>query len=101
MQSASRTRLFKHASKYSTLVSSTCWLQRCDKEGARVIATDMNFEKLKELQQERPSIEIDHLDVTKKEKVEHLLNLRLMMVCILGKRESKTSRTKRAEERAK
>ena len=55
------------------LFSSTCRLQRCDEEGAKVIATDMNFEKLKELKQERPSIEIDRLDVTKKEDVERLL----------------------------
>ena len=36
-----------------------------------MIATDMNFEKVKEL--ERPGIEVDCLDVTKKEDIEKTL----------------------------
>ncbi len=38
-----------------------------------MIATDLNFEKLKELQSERPSIKIDVLDVTKSEDVKAML----------------------------
>ena len=48
-------------------------LQKCDDEGAEVIATDLNFEKLKELQSERPSIKIDTLDVTKSEDVKAMI----------------------------
>lgn len=55
----------------SLLYHST--LQKCDEEGAKVIATDINLEKLKELQQERPSIIIDTLNVTKGKDVEHIL----------------------------
>ena len=47
--------------------------QRCEAEGAEVIATDVNFEKLKELQAERASIKIDTLDVTKGEDVKTML----------------------------
>ncbi|XP_064382020.1 dehydrogenase/reductase SDR family member 6-like [Halichondria panicea] len=46
---------------------------RCDDEGAEVIATDLNFEKLKELQSERSSIKIDTLDVTKSEDVKAMI----------------------------
>lgn len=42
-------------------------------EGAKVIATDVNFEKLKELKEEKPSVEIDQLDVTKGPDVARLL----------------------------
>lgn len=35
-----------------------------------MIATDVNFEKLKELKQERPAVEIDQLDVTKGADIE-------------------------------
>ena len=38
-----------------------------------MIATDLNFEKLQELKQERPAIEIDQLDVTKRDDVERML----------------------------
>ena len=37
-----------------------------------MIATDVNFEKLKELKQERPTVEIDQLDVTKGTDVERM-----------------------------
>ena len=47
--------------------------QKCDEEGAKVIATDLNFAKLQELKQERPAIVIDQLDVTKKDDVERML----------------------------
>ena len=39
------------------------------KEGAKVVATDMNFEKLKELKAVAPEVEIDTLDVTKGEDI--------------------------------
>ena len=42
-------------------------------EGARVIATDMNGEKLAELKREQPAIVTDTLDVTRREDVERLL----------------------------
>lgn len=38
-----------------------------------MIATDLNFEKLQELKRERPAIEIDQLDITKKDDVERML----------------------------
>lgn len=47
--------------------------QRCLQEGAKVIATDLNTEKLQELKQEQPLITTDTLDVTCKEDVERLL----------------------------
>ena len=47
--------------------------QKCEEEGAKVIATDLNFEKLQELKRERPAIEIDQLDITKKDDVERML----------------------------
>ena len=42
-------------------------------EGARVIATDMNGEKLAELKREQPAIVTDTLDVTRLEDVERLI----------------------------
>ena len=47
--------------------------QKCVKEGARVIATDVNAEKLQELKREQPLITTDSLDVTRREDVERLL----------------------------
>jgi NAD(P)-dependent dehydrogenase (short-subunit alcohol dehydrogenase family) len=44
--------------------------QAFDKEGGRVIATDINTEKLKELKNENPNIEIQTLDATDKNAVE-------------------------------
>ena len=39
-------------------------------EGAKVIATDINFEKLEELKKENSKIEIHQLDATNKDAVE-------------------------------
>ena len=50
-----------------------CSMQKCASEGARVIATDVNAEKLQELQKEQPSIVTDSLDVTKGADVERML----------------------------
>lgn len=47
--------------------------QKCSKEGAEVIATDVNFEKLKELKAEDSSIAIDRLDITKGADVEAII----------------------------
>ena len=41
-----------------------------EKEGAKVIATDINFEKLEELKKDSPNIEIQLLDATSKQAVE-------------------------------
>ena len=57
--------------------------KRSHEEGARVIATDMNFEKLKELKEECPGIEIDCLDVTKGEDVERMLREKYTDVNVL------------------
>ncbi|CAI8023511.1 U5 small nuclear ribonucleoprotein 200 kDa helicase [Geodia barretti] len=46
---------------------------KTNSEGARVIATDMNGEKLAELKREQPAIVTDTLDVTRREDVERLL----------------------------
>ena len=40
------------------------------REGAKVIATDINFEKLKELKNENSKIDIQQLDATNKDAVE-------------------------------
>ena len=42
-----------------------------EKEGAKVIATDINKEKLEELKKENPNIEIQLLDATNKQAVEN------------------------------
>ena len=42
-----------------------------EKEGANVIATDINLEKLEELKSENSNIKIQHLDSTNKEAVEN------------------------------
>ena len=41
-----------------------------EKEGAKVIATDINLEKLEELKKDSPNIEIQQLDATSKQAVE-------------------------------
>lgn len=43
--------------------------QKCLKEGAEVIATDVNVEKLQELKKEQPTVQVDRLDVTSGEEV--------------------------------
>ncbi len=48
-----------------------------------MIATDLNFEKLKELQSERPSIKIDALDVTKGQDVTTMLTEKYTEVNVL------------------
>ena len=48
-----------------------------------MIATDVNFEKLKELKQEKPSIEIDQLDVTNGGDVERMLKEKHLDVNVL------------------
>ena len=48
-----------------------------------MIATDVNFEKLKELKQERPAVEIDQLDVTKGTDVEHMFKEKYLDVNVL------------------
>ena len=48
-----------------------------------MIATDVNFEKLKELKQERPAVEIDQLDVTKGTDVERMFKEKYLDVNIL------------------
>ena len=58
-------------------------MQRCSKEGAKVIATDMNFEKLKELKEECSDVMIDHLDVTKGSDVERMLREKYPEVNVL------------------
>jgi NAD(P)-dependent dehydrogenase (short-subunit alcohol dehydrogenase family) len=45
-----------------------------EKEGAKVIATDINLEKLNELKKENSNIEIQHLDATNKQDVENFAN---------------------------
>ena len=52
-------------------------------EGARVIATDMNVETLKELKLENPDIVTDTLDVTCREDVERLLREKYSDVNVL------------------
>jgi NAD(P)-dependent dehydrogenase (short-subunit alcohol dehydrogenase family) len=42
-----------------------------EKEGAKVIATDINLEKLEELKKDSPNIEIQLLDATSKQAVEN------------------------------
>ena len=54
-------------------VSMSLGLQKCCEAGAKVVATDLNMEKLKELKAEVPAIEIDHLDVTKGEDVQAVI----------------------------
>lgn len=48
-----------------------------------MIATDVNFEKLKELQEEKPSIKIDCLDVTKGSDIETMLKEKYSHVNVL------------------
>ena len=43
-------------------------------EGAKVIATDMNYEKLKELKEENEAFVLDTLDVTKGDDVQRVLS---------------------------
>ena len=43
--------------------------QKCLGEGAKVIATDVNFEKLKELKEENHAVILDTLDVTQGQDV--------------------------------
>ena len=57
--------------------------QKCASEGARVIATDVNAEKLQELKREQPAIVTDNLDVTRREDVEHLLRVKYSDVNVL------------------
>lgn len=55
-------------------LSNFCdFTQKCLSEGAEVIATDMNAEKLKELKTEVPEVIIDTLDVTKGAEVERIM----------------------------
>lgn len=54
-------------------MATACSVQKCASEGARVIATDVNAEKLQELKKEQPSIVTDTLDVTKGADVERML----------------------------
>lgn len=56
---------------------------KCASEGARVIATDLNTEKLQELKREHPAIVTDTLDVTKRADVEHLLKEKYSDVNVL------------------
>jgi short-subunit dehydrogenase involved in D-alanine esterification of teichoic acids len=48
-----------------------------------VIATDVNFEKLKELKQERPAVVIDQLDVTKGTDIERMFKEKHLDVNVL------------------
>ena len=48
-----------------------------------MIATDVNFEKLKELKQERPAVVIDQLDVTKGTDVERMFKEKYLDVNVL------------------
>ncbi len=48
-----------------------------------MIATDLNFEKLKELQSERPSIKIDTLDVTKAQDVTAIITEKYPQINVL------------------
>ena len=48
-----------------------------------MIATDVNFEKLKELKQERPVVVIDQLDVTKGTDVERMFKEKYLDVNVL------------------
>ena len=48
-----------------------------------MIATDLNFEKLKELKEEKPLVVIDQLDVTKGADVERLLKEKYLDVNVL------------------
>ena len=48
-----------------------------------MIATDINYEKLKELKEEQPSIEIDQLDVTKGSDVERMFKEKHLDVNVL------------------
>lgn len=61
----------------------TCRVQKCASEGARVIATDLNTEKLQELKHEHPAIVTDTLDVTQRADVEHLLKEKYSDVNVL------------------
>jgi NAD(P)-dependent dehydrogenase (short-subunit alcohol dehydrogenase family) len=56
---------------------------KCVSEGARVIATDVNTEKLQELEREQPAIVTDTLNVTCREDVEHLLRVKYSDVNVL------------------
>lgn len=64
-------------------VSRVLGMQKCASEGARVIATDLNTEKLQELKREHPAIVTDTLDVTKRADVEHLLKEKYSDVNVL------------------
>ena len=48
-----------------------------------MIATDVNLEKLKELKQERPAVEIDQLDVTKGADIERMFKEKYLDVNVL------------------
>ena len=48
-----------------------------------MIATDINYEKLKELKEEQPSIEIGQLDVTKGSDVERMFKEKHLDVNVL------------------
>lgn len=48
----------------------TLALQKCLLDGAEVVATDVNVEKLQELKAEHPTVQIDRLDVTNAKEVE-------------------------------
>ena len=48
-----------------------------------MIATDINYEKLKELKEEQPSVEIDQLDVTKGSDVERMFKEKHLDVNVL------------------
>ena len=48
-----------------------------------MIATDVNFEKLQELKQERPTVVIDQLDVTKGTDVERMFKEKYLDVNVL------------------
>lgn len=48
-----------------------------------MVATDVNFEKLKELKEERPAVEIDQLDVTKRADVEQMFKEKYVDVNVL------------------
>ena len=48
-----------------------------------MIATDVNFEKFQELKQERPTVVIDQLDVTKGVDVERMFKEKYLDVNVL------------------
>ena len=53
------------------------------KEGAEVIATDINLKKLEELKSENTNIKIQHLDSTNKEDVEKFAKMANVDVVVL------------------